>query len=54
MGKYAMKWRFRFISENSKTMMVGGKCSGEEWKLNEDRMGMWKYSSILKCGLIER
>ena len=33
-----MKWRFRFNSKKSKTMMVGGKYSGGEWKINEERM----------------
>ena len=28
---YVMKWRFRFNSKKSKTMMVGGKGSGGEW-----------------------
>ena len=28
--KYTMKWRFRFNNKRSKTMMVGGKCSGGE------------------------
>ena len=28
-----MKWRFRFNSKKSKTMMVGGG----EWKINEER-----------------
>ena len=36
--KYAMKWRFRFNSKKSNTMMVGGKDSGGEWKINEERM----------------
>ena len=31
---YAMKWRFKFNSKKRKTMMVGGKCSGGEWKIN--------------------
>ena len=29
-GKYAMKWRFRFNSKKSKTRNVGGECSGGE------------------------
>ena len=36
--KYAMKSRFRFNSKKSKTMMVGGKGSGGEWKINQERM----------------
>ena len=31
-GKYAMKWKVKFIREKSKTMMVS-KISGEEWKI---------------------
>lgn len=34
-GKYAIKWRFRLDSENSKPV-VGGKCGGGEWKINEE------------------
>ena len=47
-----IKWRFRFNSKKSKTMM-GGKGNGREWKINGERWRMWKYSSILECGLIE-
>ena len=36
--KYTMKWRFRFNSKKSMTMMVGRKDSGGEWKINEERM----------------
>ena len=50
--KYAMKWRFRFNSKKSKTMLVGGKGSGGEWRINEVRMEKWKYSSILECDLV--
>ena len=32
-----MKWRVKVNSEKSK-MMVGGKCSGGEWKFNEERI----------------
>ena len=52
-GENVMKWRFRFINKKSKTMMVGGSGSGGERKINEKRWRMWKYSSILECGLIE-
>ena len=52
-GKYMMKWRFRFNSKKSKTMTVGEKGSGGEWKINKERMENVKYSSILECGLIE-
>ena len=37
-GKYAMKWRFWFNSKKNKTMMMGGKGSGGERKINEERM----------------
>ena len=37
-GKYVMKWRFMLNSKKSKTMMVGGECSGGERKINEERM----------------
>ena len=49
-GKYVMKWRFMLNSKKSKTMMVGGKCSRGERKINEEKMvnvevfeylGMW-------------
>ena len=52
-GKYAMKWRFRFISKKSKTMMVGGNVVEESGRLMRREWRMWKYSSILECGLIE-
>ena len=45
--KYAMKWRFRFNSKKSKTMMVGGKGSGGE--CNEKRMEnveVFKYLGV--------
>ena len=48
-GKNAMKWRFRFNSKKSKTMMVGGKGSGGEWKINEERMEnveVFKYLGV--------
>ena len=48
-GNYAMKWRFRFNSKKSKTMMVGGKGSGREWKINEERMEnveVFKYLGV--------
>ena len=48
-GKYAMKWRFRFNSKKSETMMVGGKGSGGEWKINEERMEnveVFKYHGV--------
>ena len=32
-----MKWKFRFNSKKSRTMMVGRKGGGGEWK-NEERM----------------
>ena len=47
--KYAMKWRFRFNSKKSKTMMVGRKGSGGEWKINEERMEnveVFKYLGV--------
>ena len=48
-GKYVMKWRFRFNSKKSKTMLVGGKSSGGEWKINEERMKnveIFKYLGV--------
>ena len=48
-GKYAMKWRFRFNSKKSATMMVGGKGSGGGWKINEERMEnveVFKYHGV--------
>ena len=51
---YTMKWSFRLNSKKNKTMMVGGKGSGGEWKINEERMEKWEYSSIMECGLIDR
>ena len=27
-----------FNNKKSKAMMVGGKCSGGEWKINKERM----------------
>ena len=51
-GKY-VKWRFRFNSKKSKTVMVGGKCSGGKRRLMRREWKMWKYSSILECGRIE-
>ena len=47
--KYIMKWRFRFNSKKSRTMMVGGKGSGGEWKINEERMEnveVFKYLGV--------
>ena len=44
-----MKWRFRFNSKKRKTMMVGGKCSGREWKINEKSMEnvkVFKYLGV--------
>ena len=37
-GKDAMKWRFRSSSKKSKSMMMGGKGSGGQWKIDEERM----------------
>ena len=51
---YTMKWSFRLNGKKNKTMMVGGKGSGGEWKINAERMEKWKYSSIMECGLIDR
>ena len=57
-GNYAMKWRFKFNSKKSKTMMVGGKSSGGKWKINEERMdnvevfkylGVWFEMDERKC-----
>ena len=48
-GKYTMKWRFRFNSKKSMTMMVGGKGSGGELKINEERMEnveVFKYHEV--------
>ena len=48
-GKYMMKWRFRFNCKKSKTMMVGGECSGGERKINEERMDnveVFKYHGV--------
>ena len=45
MGKYAMKWRFRFNSKRSKTMMVGG--NGGSGRLMRREWRLWKYSSVL-------
>ena len=53
MGKYVMKWRFRFNSEKSKTMMAVEKVVEESGRLMRRELGMWKYSSFLECDLIE-
>ena len=50
LGMYVMKWRFRFNSKKSKTMMVGGNGSDGEWKINEERMDnveVFKYLGVL-------
>ena len=52
-GKCVMKWRFRFNSKKSKTMMVGGNDSRGDWKIMKREWRMWRYSSTLECGLIE-
>ena len=45
-GKYTMKWKFRFNSKKSKTIMVGGKGSGREGKINEERI---EKVEVFKC-----
>ena len=48
-GKCLIKWRFRFNSKMSKTIMEGEKGSGGEWKINEERMGnveVFKYPGV--------
>ena len=44
-----MKWRFWFNSKKNKTMMVGEKCSGEDWKINKEKMEnveLFKYHGV--------
>ena len=43
MGKYAMKWRFRFNSEKSKTMMGVENVVEESGRLMRREWGMWTY-----------
>ena len=40
MGKYVMKWRFRFNSEKSKTMMAVEKVVEESGRLMRRELGM--------------
>ena len=44
-GKYTMKWRFRFNSKKTKAIIVGGKGSGGEWKMEErmENVEVFKY-----------
>ncbi len=47
-GKYAMKWQFKFNSKKRKTMMMGGKGSGGEWKIDEERMENMEVFKFLR------
>ena len=47
--KCVMKWRFRFNSKKSMTMMVDGKGSGGEWKINAkgmENVEVFKYLEV--------
>ena len=52
-GKYVMKWRFRFNSKKSKTIMGVENVVEESGRLMRREWRMWKCSSILECSLIE-